>query len=189
MNNNLDSAVSKEKPVHLFIMILIFFGVCSGYYLWMRSDNTPMFKNKDSFYDGNEYKILRGSIMEPILENNIIGQKGLVSARFIMNLFSSKGELIAPLGSVIHGSFQYKKKNGFAHYVLTFNDIVTPCGLVINLQPGSESIVASVTSIHLVEAGQKIQISFLKDVDFKSILNENINVECDYPAIQKYLND
>jgi hypothetical protein len=40
MNNNLDSVVSKEKPIHLFTMILIFAGVCSGYYLWMVSNST-----------------------------------------------------------------------------------------------------------------------------------------------------
>jgi type IV secretory pathway VirB10-like protein len=128
-----------------------------------------------------------GDAREAILENNIIGENGVVTARFVGNFFSSRGKLIALYGSRIYGSFQYQKKNGFSYYILSFSRIVSPCGLSINLQPNNKVTLSGIISTNNTKVGQKISISALKNVDFKSILNENINVECDYSAMQRYL--
>jgi hypothetical protein len=128
-----------------------------------------------------------GDAREAILENNIIGENGVVTARFVGNFFSSRGKLIAPYDSRIYGSFQYQKKNGFSYYFLSFDRIVSPCGLWINLKPNNKVTLSGIVSINNTKVGQKISISSLKKIDFKNTPNENINVECDYSAMQKYL--
>ncbi len=194
MNNKAETAGYKETLIPFFIMMmLIFAGVCSGYYLWIKSASTPSHKNKFLSYDkghNNEYSILMGSKIELIIKNSIIGKKGVIAAEVITNLFSSYGKLIAPYHSKIYGEFQYKtKKNGLSHYLFAFSHIVTPCGVTINLQPKytNEPVLSGIFSTKHVDAEQKISIYFLKDTDFKDTFKQNMNVECDVDMRLQYL--